>query len=195
MHSLIFATNNLHKAEEIKSVVGPELEVKTLKEAGIFKDIAEPHNTIEKNASEKSSVIFNLTKKDCFGEDTGLEVDVLNGEPGVKSARYCDDGSFRNNTDKLLHNLRDKKNRNARFKTIISLMLNGKEYKFEGVCEGTIIANKRGNNGFGYDSVFIPKGSDKTFAEMDLQEKNIFSHRRKAAEKLLEFLKEQNNKT
>ncbi|MEO6454566.1 MAG: non-canonical purine NTP pyrophosphatase, partial [Ginsengibacter sp.] len=162
--------------------------IKTLKEAGIFIDIPEPHDTLEQNATEKSSVIYNLIKSDCFSEDTGLETDALTGEPGVKSARYADDGAFDNNIDKLLCNLKGKENRNAQFKTIISLMFRGKEYKFEGVCKGIIIACRRGQNGFGYDAVFMPEGSDKTFAEMDMKEKNIYSHRRKAVEKLSEFL-------
>ena len=118
----------------------------------------------------------------------------MGGEPGVRSARYADDGSFSNNIDKLLYNLKDKQNRNAQFKTIISLMLKGKEYKFEGICKGTIIATRRGEQGFGYDPVFIPEGSDKTFAEMDMEEKNIYSHRRKAVDKLVEFLEKHRQK-
>ena len=188
MQYLLFATNNSHKAEEVRSVLGKHYDIKTLKEAGIFINIPEPYDTLEKNATEKSSVIYNLTKSDCFSEDTGLEVDALSGAPGVRSSRYADDGLFNNNMDKLLFNLKDKENRKAQFKTIISLMLKGEEYKFEGVCKGIIIANRRGQNGFGYDPVFIPEGSDKTFAEMDMEEKNIYSHRRKAVEKLMEFL-------
>lgn len=188
MQYLLFATNNSHKAEEVKAVLGKSYDIKTLKEAGIFIDIPEPHDTLEKNATEKSSVIYNLTKNDCFSEDTGLEADALSGAPGVRSARYADDGLFNNNIDKLLFNLTHEKNRNAQFKTIISLILKGKEYKFEGVCKGIIIADRRGQNGFGYDSVFIPEGADKTFAEMEMEEKNIYSHRRKAVEKLVEFL-------
>ncbi|MEO6327915.1 MAG: non-canonical purine NTP pyrophosphatase, partial [Ginsengibacter sp.] len=154
MVTLIFATNNAHKAEEVKAVLGQYYDIKTLKQAGIFIDIPEPHDTLEKNAAEKSSVIYNLTNNNCFSEDTGLEVDVLNGEPGVISARYAADGPFSDNIEKLLYNLKDKQNRNARFRTIVSLILEGNEYKFEGICKGTIIAYRRGQKGFGYDSVF-----------------------------------------
>lgn len=193
MRSLIFATNNSHKVEEVRAVLGKSFEIKTLQEAGIFIDIPEPHDTMGKNATEKSSVIYNLTKNDCFSEDTGLEVEALNGEPGVRSARYASDGAFCNNVDKLLYNLKDKENRNAQFKTVVSLMLDGMEYKFEGLCKGTIIANRRGDYGFGYDPVFVPEESEKTFGEMGMEEKNRYSHRRKAVDKLIEFLKTRDN--
>ena len=188
MKYLIFATNNQHKADEMRSVLGNNFVIKTLKEAGIFIDIPEPHDTLEQNATEKSSVIYRLTKADCFSEDTGLEADALQGEPGVKSARYADGDTFADNTDKLLYNLKDKKNRKAQFRTVISLMFSGREYVFKGVCPGIIIAGRRGIHGFGYDPVFIPDGANKTFAEMRIEEKNIYSHRRKAAEKLMGFL-------
>ncbi|MDE3143968.1 MAG: RdgB/HAM1 family non-canonical purine NTP pyrophosphatase [Bacteroidota bacterium] len=189
--TLIFATNNQHKVDEIKKVIGDAFNIITLKEAGIDIDIPEPHDSLEKNASEKSSVIHKLTNQNCFSEDTGLEVDVLNGEPGVKSARYAGEGkNFQDNIDKLLRNLAVKANRNARFRTVISLVLDDKEYFFEGICEGKIIADQKGNNGFGYDPVFIPNGSNKTFAEMEMDEKTIFSHRRKATDKLIQFLKD-----
>jgi XTP/dITP diphosphohydrolase len=188
MEALIFATNNQNKAEEIRTILGKSVTIKTLKEAGINIDIPEPHDTLEKNATEKSSFIYHLTKKDCFSEDTGLEVKVLNGDPGVRSARYNEDKSFNNNIDKLLYNLKNTHDRQAQFRTVISLMLRGKEYKFEGICKGIIIAKQRGERGFGYDSVFMPEGSTKTFAEMEISEKNTFSHRRKAVEKLLGFL-------
>jgi len=192
MEKLIFASNNQHKAEEIKAILGNSFAIKTLKEVGINIDIPEPHDTLEKNATEKSFVVYKLTKMDCFSEDTGLEVDTLNGEPGVRSARYADDELLKNNIDKLLNNLKNKPDRSAQFRTVISLILKGEEYKFEGVCKGIIIATQRGEMGFGYDSVFIPGGSDKTFAEMDMDEKNTYSHRRKAIEKLVEFLKQIN---
>ena len=164
----------------------------TLEEAGIDIDIPEPHDTIEANASEKSKTIFKLTRQNCFGEDTGLEVFALNGEPGVKSARYAGDHkNFEANIDKLLAKLNGVQNRNAQFKTVISLMWNEKEHLFDGITEGKIIHERKGENGFGYDSVFIPNGSNKTYAEMELTEKNIFSHRRKATDKLIEFLKQQ----
>lgn len=186
---LIFATNNKHKVEEIRSVVASEIEIITLQEAGIHIDIPEPYATIEENASGKSKTIYEMTGQNCFSEDTGLEVKALNGEPGVKSARYAgEQQSFDANIEKLLINLAGKTNRTARFKTVISLLIDGQETKFEGICEGRIIAEKRGERGFGYDPVFIPDGSDKTFAEMEMHEKNWFSHRRKATEKLVIFL-------
>lgn len=189
MDTLIFATNNQNKVDEIRLVLGNRFNIITLKEAGIDIDIPEPHDTLEENATEKSGVIHKLTKKNCFSEDTGLEVEALNGEPGVKSARYAGEGrSFENNIDKLLQNLAGKNNRNARFRTIISLILNEKEYFFEGVCPGVITTERKGRNGFGYDPVFIPDGSSKTFAEMTMEEKSLFSHRKKAMEKLVEFL-------
>ena len=190
-NTLIFATNNQHKVQEIRSVVGEYFEIITLKEAGIDIDIPEPHDTIKANASEKSKTIFNLTKQNCFGEDTGLEVEALNGEPGVKSARYAgDEKDFEANIDKLLNKLNAVENRSAQFKTVISLIWNGKEHLFEGIIKGKIIHERKGSNGFGYDAVFIPEGSKKTFAEMELTEKNLYSHRRKATDKLIEFLKQ-----
>ncbi|MDB5190790.1 MAG: nucleoside 5-triphosphatase RdgB [Segetibacter sp.] len=189
MEKLIFATNNQNKVEEIKSLIGDLFEVVSLKEAGIDIEIPEPHNTLEENATEKSRTIYQLTNQNCFSEDTGLEVAALNGEPGVKSARYAGEAvSFSNNLDKLLINLKGKTDRRAQFKTVISLILNGKEHQFTGICQGRVIDFERGTNGFGYDPVFVPDGSDKTFAEMTLEEKNFFSHRKKATAQLLAFL-------
>lgn len=189
MDTIIFATNNQNKVNEVRAVLGDRFNIMSLKEAGINIDIPEPHDTLEANASEKSKTIFNLTGKNCFSEDTGLEVEVLNGEPGVKSARYAgEERSFDDNIDKLLHNLSSATNKTARFKTVISLILNSKEYFFEGICPGKIIAVRKGENGFGYDPVFVPEGSDKTFAEMNMEGKNKFSHRKKAMEKLMQFL-------
>jgi XTP/dITP diphosphohydrolase len=189
MEEFIFATNNQHKVDEIRVVLGDVFDIITLKEAGIDIDIPEPHDTLEANAKEKSSTIYRLTKKNCFGEDTGLEVDSLNGEPGVKSARYAgSDRSFKANIDKLLYKMKYSANRNARFRTVISLIVNGEEKQFEGICEGVILNNSRGENGFGYDPVFVPNGSAKTFAEMNIEEKSIFSHRKKAMSKLINFL-------
>ncbi len=160
-----------------------------MKQAGIDIDIPEPHNTLEANASEKSKTIYNLTKSNCFSEDTGLEVKSLNGEPGVKSARYAgDDRSFDKNIEKLLQKLQDKPDRSARFRAVISLIIEGKEILFEGICNGRIIHERRGDQGFGYDPVFMPDGSNKTFGEMSLDEKTIYSHRAKATEKLVVFL-------
>ena len=188
--ALIFATNNQHKADEIRVVLDGMFAINTLKDAGILIDIPEPHNTLEENASEKSNIIYNLTKGNCFSEDTGLEVAALNGEPGVRSARYADGEDFKSNTEKLLYRLKDVADRSAQFRTVISLILGGKEYQFEGICKGRIIEEEKGTNGFGYDPVFIPDGADKTFAEMTLQEKTVFSHRKKATQKFIDFLKE-----
>lgn len=186
---LIFATNNKHKVDEIRSVVGNNLDIITLKEAGIDIDIPEPYNTLEENATGKSKVIFEMTGISCFSEDTGLEVTALGGEPGVKSARYAGDNrSFDANIEKLLSNLAGKDDRSARFRTVISLLIDGRETQFEGICNGQIIEEKRGLQGFGYDPVFIPAGSVKTFAEMDINEKNQYSHRKKATQKLVAFL-------
>ncbi len=190
MDTLIFASNNQHKVNEIRSVLGSNFNIISLKEAGIDIDIPEPHDTLEANATEKSRTIFSITKKNCFSEDTGLETEALHGEPGVKSARFAGESrNFNDNIDLLLLNLESSNNKTARFRTVISLILDGKEYFFEGICPGKIISKKRGANGFGYDPVFIPDGSTKTFAEMDITEKNKFSHRKKAMEKLIIFLK------
>jgi XTP/dITP diphosphohydrolase len=189
MARLIFATNNQNKVTEIRAVLGSRFNIITLQEAHLDIDIPEPHNTLEANASEKSKTIFILTGSNCFGEDTGLEVKALNGEPGVKSARYSgEERDFNQNIDKLLYNLAGKQNRAARFRTVVSLMLDGQEHLFEGICEGRITEKRNGSEGFGYDSVFIPDGSAKTFAEMNITEKNIYSHRKKAIEKLATFL-------
>lgn len=189
---LVFATNNPNKVKEIRSILGDSLQVITLKEAGIDIDIPEPFDTIEENARTKSETIFRLTGKDCFGEDTGLEVEALNGEPGVKSARYAGEGrSFEDNIRKLLINLGNEPNRKARFRTVISLIFAGQRHEFEGVCKGRILHEPRGLDGFGYDPVFVPDGETRSFAEMTLDEKNRFSHRKKATAKLVAFL--QNN--
>ena len=191
MRTLIFATNNQNKVKEIRSVLGNDFSIITLKEADIDIDIPEPHDTLEANAKEKSTVIHTLTNKNCFSEDTGLEVEALNGEPGVRSARYAgDETDFKKNIEKLLQNMDGQRNRLARFRTVISLILDKQEYFFEGICNGTITANEAGENGFGYDPVFIPEGAAKTFAQMSLEEKNEYSHRKKATAKLIAFLKE-----
>ncbi|MEP6674350.1 MAG: RdgB/HAM1 family non-canonical purine NTP pyrophosphatase [Ferruginibacter sp.] len=191
MDTLIFATNNQHKVDEIRAVLGNRFDIITLKEAGIDIDIPEPYDTLEANATAKSTTISDLTGKNCFSEDTGLEVVSLNGEPGVKSARYAgEDRAFEKNINKLLNKLEGKKDRSARFRTVISIILNKKEYLFEGICPGRITDQSIGDNGFGYDPVFIPDGSNISFAEMDMAEKNKFSHRKKALEKLIAFLKD-----
>jgi XTP/dITP diphosphohydrolase len=186
---LIFASNNQHKIDELKNFAGKEIEIVSLKEAGIDIHIPEPHDTLEANASEKSWTIYKLTGEPCFSEDTGLEIEALNGEPGVKSARYAgDDRSFKNNIEKVLHKLENIENRTARFRTIISLIIDGKETQFEGICNGKIQKECTGTEGFGYDPVFIPDGSDRSFAQMTIEEKNYFNHRTKAAARLVAFL-------
>ena len=189
MQPIIFATNNVNKVNEIRAVLKDSFHIISLKEAGIDIDIPEPHETLLENAREKSNTIYTLTGKNCFSEDTGLEVVALNNEPGVKSARYAgDEADFKKNTEKLLRNLQSVANRQAQFRTVISLMLDGKEYNFEGICKGIITEKETGTNGFGYDPVFIPEGSGKTFAEMDMEEKNKYSHRKKATAKFAAFL-------
>jgi XTP/dITP diphosphohydrolase len=192
---LIFATNNQHKVDEIRSVTGnSSVEIITLKEAGIDIDIPEPFDTLEENASNKSRTIYEMKKTDpdtigCFSEDTGLEVEILNGEPGVKSARYAgEERSFEHNIEKLLRKLERASNRRAKFRTVISLIIDEKEHLFEGICEGTIAHAKKGEGGFGYDPIFVPDGSVHTFAEMKMEEKNQFSHRKKATDKLIAYL-------
>lgn len=191
---LIFASNNKHKLEETTAIIGDAFKIISLAEAGIDIDIPEPHATLEANATEKSTVIYNLTGKDCFSEDTGLEVEAISGEPGVLSARYAGENkSAEKNIEKLLLKMDGVQNRAARFKTIISLIIKGKEHTFEGICKGTIIAYTSGTMGFGYDPVFLPSGSLKTLAEMNMQEKNNFSHRKNALIKMIDYLKQQTN--
>ena len=189
MQQLIFATNNQHKTEEIRSVLKARFNIITLTEAGIDIDIPEPFDTLEEKEKKKAVTIYKLTGISCFGEDTGLETHALNGEPGVKSARYAgEERDFAANIEKLLNRLKDKTDRTARFRTVISLILEGTEYQFEGICEGYIAEAPRGEKGFGYDPVFIPLRSNRTFAEMSLTEKNQYSHRGKAVEQLVQFL-------
>jgi len=191
--SIIFATNNQHKADEIRQVLKGLFEIKTLKDAGIAIEIPEPYHSLEENAREKSSVIHSLTGANCFSEDTGLEVAALNGEPSVKSARYAgEDGDAVKNRLKLLQAMSGIRERKAQFRTVISLILKGKEYQFEGICKGSITEHESGENGFGYDSLFVPDGSEKTFAQMTMVEKTEFSHRRKATDKFISFLNSYN---
>ena len=189
MHTLLFATNNAHKVAEIQPLVPADIRVISLKEAGIEREIPEPYHTLEENAREKSRVILAFSGKDCFSEDTGLEVEALHGAPGVRSARYSgEQATHEQNITLLLKNLEGVENRRARFRTVISLQWEGSEYQFEGICEGIIIAERFGDQGFGYDPVFIPGGANKTFAQMSKEEKAQFSHRAKAIAKLIEFL-------
>ncbi|WPQ65027.1 RdgB/HAM1 family non-canonical purine NTP pyrophosphatase [Chitinophaga sancti] len=187
---LVFATNNENKIKEIRSMLGDAFEIITLQEAGIDIDIPEPHDTLEENAREKSVTIHNMTHQNCFSEDTGLEVFALNGAPGVLSARYAgEQKSAEDNIEKVLHEMNGKSDRRAHFRTVISLILDNKEYQFEGICPGTILTERRGGKGFGYDPIFVPDGSALAFAEMDMAGKNVFSHRAKAFQKLIAFLK------
>ncbi|MDB5252316.1 MAG: deoxyribonucleotide triphosphate pyrophosphatase [Flaviaesturariibacter sp.] len=187
--TLVFATNNQHKIEEVRSVLPPSLNIITLREAGIDIDIPEPHDTLEANAREKAATIAKMCGANCFSEDTGLEVTALDGEPGVRSARYSGDGrSPADNIVKLLGRLEGRNNRSARFRTVICLLLDGSEHLFEGICPGRIADAADGADGFGYDPIFIPDGSSTTFARMSLAEKNSYSHRRKAMDKLVAFL-------
>ncbi|MCA6487378.1 MAG: RdgB/HAM1 family non-canonical purine NTP pyrophosphatase [Chitinophagaceae bacterium] len=189
--TLLFASNNRHKAEEINSILGEQFQIITLAEAGIVIDIPEPHDTIAANAAEKSSVIFQLTGKNCFGEDTGLEVEALGGAPGVKSARFAGEkATALDNMTKLQELMKGQKNRKARFVTVISLRLNGEHHLFSGICSGTLAEVPAGKDGFGYDPLFIPDGSKQSFAEMSMDEKNKFSHRKKAVQAMITFLQQ-----
>ncbi len=190
MQQLIFASGNLHKAEEIEAALPEGFRILTMKDAGVDEEIPEPFDTLEENSRHKAEFLAERLQQDCFAEDTGLEVEALNGEPGVRSARYAGEGKdFSANTDKLLTNMLGQTNRRARFRTVFSLILDGKLYQFEGICNGTILENKAGTGGFGYDPVFLPDGSSKAFAEMTMEEKNKYSHRKKGLELMIDFLK------
>ena len=187
---LVFATNNAHKLEEVAAILGDKVELLSLNDIGCQTDIPETAETLEGNALLKSSYIYKNYHLDCFADDTGLEVEALNGAPGVYSARYAggEGHDAQANMLKLLHELDGKENRKAQFRTAISLILDGKEYLFEGVIKGEIIKEKRGDSGFGYDPVFMPEGYDRTFAELGNDIKNQISHRALAVQKLCEFL-------
>ncbi len=195
MHTLIFATNNQHKVNEIQSLVGSDFKIIPLNEAGIDIDIPEPHDTLQENAFEKAMTIFNLTNQNCFSEDTGLEIMALNGAPGVKSARYAGESrDFQANIDKVLFNLTAIENPTAQFRTVICLLWNDEvnglqTHYFEGICKGHIAKVMQGEKGFGYDPICIPEGSTKSFAQMSMEEKNKYSHRQKAVSQLFEFLR------
>lgn len=190
MRKIVIATNNEHKFKEISPLISEHFELLKLSDINCFEDIPEDQDTIEGNASQKARYIFEKFGFDCFADDTGLEVETLDNEPGVYSARYAGPQRDSNdNIDLLLRKLEGKENRKARFKTIISLFLDSKEYLFEGIVNGRIIENKTGTEGFGYDPVFVPDGYNETFAQMKLEEKNKISHRARATMKLVEFLK------
>lgn len=186
---LYFATNNIYKLKEVQEVVGDSFQIESMRSLGINEDIPEDQQTLEGNALQKARFLYDRTGESCFADDTGLEVDALNGAPGVYSARYAGDAknSF-DNMALLLKNMSGKQNRKARFRTVIALILDGKEYLFEGVVKGTIAEEPRGTAGFGYDPLFVPDGYSTTFAEMDSEAKNAISHRGRAVEKLAAFL-------
>ncbi|MFM2258973.1 MAG: hypothetical protein RLZZ424_928 [Bacteroidota bacterium] len=189
MHTLIFATNNRNKVAEIQSLVGPNFTIIPLKEAGIDIDIPEPHDQLEANALEKAMTIFNMTNQNCFSEDTGLEILALDGAPGVKSARYAGENcNPQANIDLVLSKMTGVENRTAQFRTVICLIWENQTYYFEGICKGQILNNMQGENGFGYDPIFVPDGASKSFANMTMEEKNTYSHRKKAVTQLFEFL-------
>jgi XTP/dITP diphosphohydrolase len=192
MTEIIFATGNQGKLQEVQNLLSEEFKILGLKDIHFFEDIPETAETIEGNARLKAEFIYQKFKKNCFADDTGLEVEALNGRPGVYSARYAgDDNNAEANMDKLLDELKGLSNRAARFKTVIVLCFGGKYYEFEGIVNGTITHKRRGGKGFGYDPIFIPEGCDKSFAEMSIEEKNQISHRAIAVKKLAQFLNEQ----
>lgn len=190
MKELVFATNNAHKLEEIRAILGDKMHVLSLNDINCHEDIPETADTLEGNAALKAEYIFNHYGKDCFADDTGLEVEALNGEPGIYSARYAggDGHDSEANMTKLLANMEDKENRNARFRTAICLIEGGKKHYFDGIVNGEIIRARRGGEGFGYDPIFMPEGYSETFAEMGNDEKNKISHRARAVAKLCEYL-------
>lgn len=186
---LVFATHNAHKLEEVQAIIGDRFVIKSLTDIGCSDDIPETGVTFEENAKQKTDYLINKFGLDCFGDDSGLEVDALNKEPGVYSARYSGSRDMEKNIDLVLFKLAEGTERRARFRTLISLFLNKQQYFFEGAIEGRIIHERRGTEGFGYDPIFIPDGYDKTFAEMTAEEKNKISHRAIAVGKLAAFLK------
>ncbi len=195
MRELVFATNNVHKLDEIRSILGEEYTVVSLEEIGCKEEIPETADTLEGNAIQKTQFVYEHYGVDCFSDDTGLEVEALDGAPGIYTARfgvmnnYGDDHDAEANTRCLLDKLKGVTNRNAQFRTVIAFKDRGYDYVFEGVVKGTIAEEKRGDKGFGYDPIFIPEGYDKTFAELGVEEKNRISHRAKAVESFADFLK------
>lgn len=188
MNTLVFATNNQHKLDEVQAMIGNTIQLKTLKEINCLDEIPETGNTFQENASQKSRFIFERYGLDCFSDDSGLEVDFLNGDPGVNTAHYSGTRDSVSNMQHLLSQLGSSPNRNARFRCVISLILDGKEYFFEGVAEGSISNHLSGTSGFGYDPIFIPEGYNRTYSELSASEKNSISHRGKAIQALSSFL-------
>lgn len=188
---IVFATNNAHKLSEVRAVLGEGFELVTLREVGITEDIPETGATLDENASQKAHYVYERTGLDCFADDTGLEVEALNGAPGVRSARYATEGhDFAANNSKLLHELEGKTNRRARFRTVISLIRGGVEQQVEGIVEGRIATEEAGCGGFGYDPLFVPDGHTVTFAEMSADAKNAISHRGRAVAELVKLLRD-----
>lgn len=186
---LVFATNNAHKLEEVSAILGKKIELLSMKDIDCNVDIPETADTLEGNALIKARYIFENYHLDCFADDTGLEVEALNGAPGVYSARYAGDAhDSEANMKKLLKEMEKVENRRARFRTVFALIINGKEHLFEGIVKGEIIKNRKGTSGFGYDPVFVPEGYSQTFAEMGNELKNKISHRAMATQKLCHFL-------
>lgn len=189
---LVFATNNRHKLEEVRAILGNKIEVLSLNDIDCHDDIPETADTLEGNALIKARYIYEKFGVDCFADDTGLEVEALNGEPGVYSARYAgEDCNPEANMYKLLQNLTGENNRNAQFRTVIALIINGEEKLFNGIVKGTISREKMGNAGFGYDPIFIPEGFSESFAQMTSEMKNSISHRYRATEELSNYFKKQ----
>jgi len=192
---LVFATNNINKLKEVQAML-TNFEIVSLADINCFEDIPETANTLEGNAILKANFITEKYGLNCFADDTGLEVETLNNEPGVFSARYAGiENNSEANITKLFNELGENSNRNAQFRTAIALNINQKQFIFEGICKGTILKNKQGANGFGYDPIFLPQGYSKSFAEMNMNEKGNISHRGKAIKKLITFLKEHNWQT
>jgi XTP/dITP diphosphohydrolase len=186
---IVFATNNQHKLSEIRQILGGRVEVLSLNDIGCNVDIPETGSTLEENALQKAQYVYDHYHIDCFADDTGLEVDALNGAPGVYSARYAGDGhDSEANMTKLLNELGENNNRSARFRTVIALIQQGEVHEFEGIVNGQIIRERRGGEGFGYDPIFQPDGYDQTFAELGLDIKNQISHRARATRKFAEYL-------
>ncbi len=195
MYKLVFATNNKHKLQEVSDIIGDKCSIVGLKEIGCFEEIPEDFTSLEENALQKAKFVYDKYGNNCFADDTGLEVFALNGEPGVFSARYAGpECNPQNNIAKLLDNLKNVEDRRARFRTVIALIIDGEKFFFEGIVNGHIGFTPKGNNGFGYDPVFIPENFDKTFAELNSDEKNSISHRAMAVRKLIDFFNDFVNK-
>ena len=189
LREIIFATHNKHKANEVKDILGQSIEILSLSDLNFMDQIPENEPTLEGNASFKSQYIYNIFKKDCFADDTGLEIEALSGKPGVHSARYAGpNGTYKDIVAKVLNEMHGVENRKAQFRTVISLFLDGKEYFFEGIVRGNLTYEPKGTEGFGYDPIFIPEGYNKTFAQMSLSEKNQISHRARALQRAKDLL-------